>query len=226
MKILKILRNKFNLTGTQLSKLINIDEDTITKYENNAYNPSLKKLISFSNFFGYSLDFLINEGNTNYPKNIKMLKFAQTIDDININQRYQIESTASSLLNKYNITQTNFKFDNIDIDLSNNFHENLKKIRIKKELTQEELGKEFNISSRMISGYEKNMTPPFDKLNYLGKKLDVSVHCLVIGEKLKYDFDDKHFGETILKADQFLPFEDQKVIIHLMEAILQPQPAK
>lgn len=225
MKIIKTLRKNNNLSSYQLAKLTNIDGNMIRQYENNFSKPSLENLIIFSFFFGYSLDYLINKGDTNYPKNLKLLKLAQTIDDININQRYQIESTASSLLNKYNIIKTNFNFDNIDIDLSNNFHKNLKEIRLKKDLTQEELGKDFNISTRMISGYENNVTPPRNKLSYLASKLNISIHCLVTGEKLKFDFDDKHFGETMLKANHFLSFEDQKVIIHLMEAILQTQPA-
>lgn len=54
----------------------------------------------------------------------------------------------------------------------------------------------------------------------LSKFFDVSIHAMVTGEKLRFDFQDGHFGRTIVLADQLLSLDDHKILIKLMENII------
>lgn len=220
MEILKKIRVNNNLTRNQLSKITNINEIKIREYENEPVNPPIDNVAIFSALFEYSCDYFINEGKCNWPKNLKLIKHGLKLDKKDSSHKIKIENTISTFLYRYQIDQFQHKQDLLDIDLSDNFHDNLKNLRISKNLTQDELGNDFNISKRMISGYEKNNKPPYDKLIYLAQKLEVSVHFLITGEKLLFDFKDKEFGDTILKADHFFNFDEHKILIQLMETFL------
>ena len=75
----------------------------------------------------------------------------------------------------------------------------------------------------MISGYESNINPPAKKLTQLINIFNISAHCLATGKKLYYKFNDINFSKMILNADHFLSIEEHKMLIHLMEKILQNQ---
>ena len=105
-------------------------------------------------------------------------------------------------------------------------HSNLKNIRNHKKLSQENLGNLINISRTLLSKYELKNYPPIERLIKLSKILNISIHALATGEKLFFDFQDRPFGRIILLADHFLSLEDHKILIKLMENIInQPSPS-
>lgn len=220
MKILKILREQLNLTQNQISEKTNIDIETIRKYETNRYKPTVKNIATYSNFFGLSIDYLLSQNQSNYIRNLKLWDLSLLIDKNKKDQIITIEQTISALLNKHDIKMFTYSYDDFELTLTTSINQNLRILRKLRKLTQIELGNEFNISTRMISGYEKDTIPPLDKLHYLAMKLEVSIHCLITGKKLSFDFKNKEFGEIILKADHFLNFDEQKMLIQLMETFL------
>lgn len=61
---LKYLRKKSKLTQEELSKKLNISRQTLSYYETGSREPDINMLISISNFFDCSVDFLLS-GNLN-----------------------------------------------------------------------------------------------------------------------------------------------------------------
>lgn len=55
---IKELREAKNLNQEELSKILNIEQSTLSYYENNKRRPSLEVLIKMANFFGVSLDYI------------------------------------------------------------------------------------------------------------------------------------------------------------------------
>lgn len=56
---IKELRKEKKLTQTQLGNIINLNQTAIGKYERGELEPSIKTLISLSNYFEVSLDYLL-----------------------------------------------------------------------------------------------------------------------------------------------------------------------
>ena len=54
------LRQQKNLTMKQLGKIFGFSETTISLYENEKRQPTIETLIKMSDFFGVSVDYLIN----------------------------------------------------------------------------------------------------------------------------------------------------------------------
>lgn len=60
MESLKILRTQRNLTQAQVAAEIGVDRTTYVKYENGKSEPNFEILQKLSDFYGKSIDFLIN----------------------------------------------------------------------------------------------------------------------------------------------------------------------
>jgi transcriptional regulator with XRE-family HTH domain len=77
------------------------------------------------------------------------------------------------------------------------FHERLKHERKKLKLTQEEFGKNFNLSKQAISSYEKGLRQPNpDLLKAFAKFLDVSVDFLLCETNVRHQHDVLAFHTT------------------------------
>jgi transcriptional regulator with XRE-family HTH domain len=63
---LKDLRNEKRLTQKELAESLNLTHSTISKYERNDLEPSNEILLSISNFFDVSIDFLLGKTNDRY----------------------------------------------------------------------------------------------------------------------------------------------------------------
>ena len=222
MKNLKKLRNYLNLTQDKLAEKINIDKDLISKYENEISNPSFQILLKFTDFFRISFDYLVLDEKCLYPRNIKLLKLAKKIDDLHDpNIRSNIETSTTAFLNNIKNKQIDIKQDQLEIKLTDDFHSNLKNIRKYKNIRQIDCAKDLNISAPLLGMYEKRIYPSIEKFIKISKRLNISMHALATGEKLFFDFQDRPFGKTMLLADQLLPLEEHKMLIHLMEAIIK-----
>lgn len=221
---IKFLRLNFGFTQEQLANLLCLDITTANYYETGKRHPSTQILIKIAELFGITMDFLINSNKTEYPYNLKLLRMAKNLDtDSYYDARSSIEGVIKNIIGKKTDTNLNIKQDGLDIELQASFHKNLKDIRNHKKMTQPYLAKLIGTTKNSIAHYENESFPPIDKLNELSEKLEVSIHCLLTGEKLLFDFDDRLFGKTILSADHILSIDDHKMLIRYMEAAINNQ---
>jgi len=218
---LRNLRKYKDITLEQMAKNIKINFDTTRNYEQDHIIPPLENLIKLASFFEISLDFLILWNNTPYIHNLEFINNAKMIDKLNINERIKIEGPISSFL-KNSTNDIKIKMDRQSIEISNNISENIKKLRLKTGLTQKQIADNLKISTNQIAFYENNKsTPPADKLIKLSELFDISIHAIVTGELLYYNFENKSLLESVISADKALSLEHQKFLIELMEAIIK-----
>ncbi|OHD78967.1 MAG: hypothetical protein A2355_09885 [Spirochaetes bacterium RIFOXYB1_FULL_32_8] len=218
---LKYFRNINNISQDKLAQLLSIDKGSIASYEAGKCYPGFKNLIQLIEIFKVSLDFLLLGNDCIYPKNLMFLNYARRLDSLlHSEARNNIENSARSLLGKNIDFNPSLKHDTIDIELINSFNPNLKDIRILRNLTQPTLSKSINISRSLLAQYELKSFPSVDNITKLSESLDISMHALVTGIKLNFQFTDGYFGKTMLLADHFLSLEDHKVLIRLMESAL------
>lgn len=76
-EILKALREDKDITQSELGKLFNVNQITISQYERGTRQPSLEILIKYAQYFNVSLDYIA--GLTKEPK-----PYWQTKNNINI----------------------------------------------------------------------------------------------------------------------------------------------
>ena len=81
------------------------------------------------------------------------------------------------------------------------------------------MAKNLKITPALLGMYENRNYPPIAKMIDISKMLNSSIHVIATGKKLFFDFQDRHFGKTMLLADRYLSLEEQKVIILLMETM-------
>jgi putative transcriptional regulator len=218
---LKGFRNIFGLTQEQLAKALSVEYRTIVAYETGKRIPPVNTLLQIARFYGISFDFLILNERCLFPKNIKLLRLAKTIDnDIYSDARNSFEGMVKAMWSKTLNTEAAFKQDYPEINLNNSFHNNLKDLRNHKNMTQPQLAELIGVSRSLLSQYEAGSFPSIERIIKLSEIFGLSLHALVSGEKLAFDFDDKYFGKIILAADQQLPFDEHKTLINLLEATI------
>ena len=218
---LKKLRAYKEITLLTLSKILKLKYNTMRQYESKNTIPAIQTLLEISNYFKISINFLLLWNSNDYINNINFLDLANKIDKMTSNERYKIESTIETLL-KINDNSLKSNFDTSQLELTNNIHNNIKILRENKKLSTRELSKILNCSSSVISQYERKInTPSPENLIKLSKFFNISIHYLITGQKLFFDFRDVAFKDTVLKADKQLSLEQHKFLIELMEAIIK-----
>jgi len=205
--ILKQLRIYKDITLLKLSKDLGEKYNKIKNYEFDNKLPSNETLILIASFFDVSIDFILLSNSCNYIRNIEFIKFAEKIDKLNTDRRYKVESTIETFL------KTTDKF-------KNNIHENIKILRTNKGVSQKELALELGLTSSAIGHYEIKKNPSPKNLVKLSNYFNVSAHVILTGNKLLFNFINKAFENTVLKADKQLSLEHQKFLIELMENII------
>jgi len=66
MKKLKELRNNLGLSQQALAERFNLSQQSIYKYENGLAEPDIDMLKNFSNFFGVTIDYLVDGSDEKY----------------------------------------------------------------------------------------------------------------------------------------------------------------
>jgi transcriptional regulator with XRE-family HTH domain len=222
MNFFRELRNNYNLTREELASKLSIDKHTIALYETNRSNPLFKTLIKMSFIFEVSMDYLISRNECQYPGNMKIFRMALELDkSSNPEGRQNIKGAIKSLLGGKADSNEQPKQDVLDLDLSADFHQNLKVARNYRVLTQLELAGQLGVSRVLIAQYELDCYPNLDKLMHISNTLGISIHFLSTGSKLLFNFKDKNFGRSIFLADQNLSMEHQRFLIEMMEAVLK-----
>lgn len=215
----KELRTFFGLTQSELAKRLMLESgNSISNFEANSELPPLNALIKLSGIYGLSIDFLILNNSCNYPRNIKLLTLAKEFDSsAQYQSRSHVEASAQIFLKDKKNEE--IKQDTLEMELNENFHSNLKEIRTFRQKSQLELSQNVGVARTAITLYENKIFPVVENLIKISDFLNVSMHALLTGQKLNYQFTDGHFGKTMLLADRLLPLEKQKYLVELMEGI-------
>ena len=219
MNFFKELRTFFGLTQSELAKKLMLESgNSISNFEAISELPPLNALIKLSGIYGLSIDFLILNKDCNYPRNIKLLSLAKEFDSsVQYQSRSHVEASAQIFLKDKG--NTDIKQDSIELDLINDFHSNLKEIRSFRGKSQLELSQYIGVARTAITLYENKNFPVVENLIKISDYLNVSMHALITGQKLNFQFTDGHFGKAMLLADKLLPLEKQKYLVELMEGI-------
>lgn len=67
---LKELRIKFGITQNELAKKLNVTGQTLLNWENGIYEPKIHQLIQLADFFGVTVDYLIERDSKNEVETI------------------------------------------------------------------------------------------------------------------------------------------------------------
>lgn len=217
---LKELRNNRQITFEDLSKQLNISITSLQKYEVDQFSPNLSRLIDFSKFYSVSIDFLILWNKTEYIKSIELFQLADSIDKLDQVKRFQIESTALSLIGIAR-EPIQFQVKEDSSNLENDVNTNIKYLIDKNKMLLQTVAEYLESTPGLISSYTRSTIPPVDKLIKLSKLFGVSIHCLATGNKLKFNFKNESLNEAIIKADRLLSLKDKEMLIHLMKRIIE-----
>jgi transcriptional regulator with XRE-family HTH domain len=105
----------------------------------------------------------------------------------------------------------------------NKFGDNLKKIRVEKNVSQQELADLISTHATHISRYERNMAAPsIDVVKKIAEALDVTTDTLIYGtqdEKVKNSLKDSEMLNMFIKA-QSLTNKQQDTVKDLLSAFL------
>lgn len=104
MNRIKQLREEFNLTQQELADKINGAKSTIAMYENESRKPSMEVLISLSEIFDCTIDYLLGKSNIRNPEQINIddadVAFASGVKGLNETNKMIIKNTLEALLAK------------------------------------------------------------------------------------------------------------------------------
>lgn len=217
---LRRLREVNRLTVKNLSDALSINFDLFRSYEESNHSPPYKTLIKIAKYFGLTLDFLLIWDKTEYVHNLKFIKLGEKIDKLDKVKRFQLESTVDTLLSKNKDNNITIRFDNFSILLTDNIKKNIFLIRKHQELTQKQIAEKIGVGKVRIYYYENKNPPPVDKIIKLAKCLNASIHSLVTGQKLSFNYNNKDLLNVLLKGDKLLSLEDKQFCIKLMERII------
>ncbi len=102
-----------------------------------------------------------------------------------------------------------------------NFGKRLAKIRKQRGMTQEELGKKIGVSQRVIAYYEKETRfIPAGNLNKIASVLNVSADEILGIKSLSIEAPPNRRLAKRLRLFEKLPNQDQKAILHYIDALL------
>ena len=98
MKNLKLLRQTYGLSQSDLASILNLSQQSIYNYENGISEPSIETLISLATYFDTSVDYLI--GNIPNPPETSTEDTSQEILDTHVlfNKIKQLDSSTKKHL--------------------------------------------------------------------------------------------------------------------------------
>lgn len=222
-KNLKLLKENFALTSTEIAHRININIDTLKSYEFGSATPPYNITIALANIFNVSIDFLIFNDNL-FINYIFLFHLAEESNKLpNMDRSYIDDSVNQFIRSKSIDKRENVRLDSKEIDyLSASIHDNIKILREKNKLTQSDLAKLLNLSSKVsISQYENKSNPPFPVLKKISEKFKISAHYLLTGKPLVFDIEDTIFKKNLLLFDAVATIQEIKVITALLKKVIE-----
>ena len=114
---LKYCRKELNMTQTEFGNLFGVLKGTVSNWENGYSFMPLEKLISFSNQYGYSLDFICNlsfdHEKSHYPKITDKIKIGKALHNL----RKSLQLSQYEFSKKCNISQSTYSHYEIGYQL-------------------------------------------------------------------------------------------------------------
>ena len=153
---IRYLRNESNLSMAELAEIINVSSSNISDWENGKTNPSSINLLSLSNYFKASADWLLTgESYCLSPKK-------------SISDRVKSELKYDKTLDKINAIE---------------FGKRLKFVIEESNTTQKSLAKQIGISQTSMTNYVNGRIPEINILYALSKILGVSIEWFLTGKE-------------------------------------------
>ena len=216
---IKNIREKNNLSISELSSKTLLNKRTIESYEFKNTTHTYKNLYKIVKFYGISIDYLLLCENTNFIKNIFLLKLAEKLDKLSLQEMNKVDSYIDTFLNKEK--EISKHYDVLNYNFSNNFNNNFKIIMEQNNITGKEMSKRLSVTERQIAGYKKSSECSYNILFKISNIFNISIHWLLTGKKLIFNFNNKKFEENILKADEHLENKYLDNTIDLIKGILK-----
>ena len=217
--VIKNLREQSNLSVNELSKKLKLSKSTIDNYEFKMVLPPFRNIIKIASFFGITIDYLILGKKTKYIKNMQLFQLASRIDNSLPKEKVKIESYIETfLIRKNKVTKI---FDHKEYLLTKSFNTNLSILTAKSPLSGKEISGKLNISEQQLSNYKRRYDCTFETLIKLSDFFNISMHWILTGEKIYFDFKNSDFYELITQADEFLEKDHIDTIIKIIEQIFK-----
>jgi len=214
-----MFREEVGLSTSEFSKKICISKNTLDNYEFKNQRPPNRNLIKISNFYQVSIDHLILGETSKYIKHPHFFQLAEKIDKLKYEDWQKISGFIDPLvhlnknINHHYDTATKYTF-------SQNFNFNLRNIIEQNKLTAKVFGNKFNLTERQIVGYKMQSECSLESLGQFSDEFEISIHWLLTGQKLFYNFRNREFEEQILRADEYLDKKHIDMAVELIEKII------
>lgn len=218
-KKIQIIRQNSGLTIADVYNKTKISKSTLESYEAGQFRPPYKALKKLSELFALSIDFLILGEETKYIKFISMFEQAEKIDKLSSEDRSRIETFIDTFLGGGK--EIHHFYDTTEFILSSNFNHNITVLFSHLKLTQKEIGKKIGgLTERQIASYKKNSECSYETLISISKIFNISIHYLITGKRLIYNFENRQFEKYVLSADEYLDFQKFFILMEMMQKII------
>lgn len=198
MTKIKYLRKLHNLTVEELAEKLNISKSSLSRFENGERELKQGLLKKLSSFFNVSVDYLLDKDTLNNET------ISRIEEDSNVPYGQTLENLANALDVSTDYILTDNKKEEINKTILNtpqlSHMNNLKLLRIEKNLTLRDLSEKVNISYVTLSRYENGLQPISEEnLVILCNFFDVSAdYFLGLSDIKKPDINE------VLKNNDFL----------------------
>lgn len=213
------LNSLYGLSLKELSKKSKLNFTTLEGYEFKNIQPPYQNIIKLSSFFNLSIDYLTRGEQSRFIKNILFLKFANEVDDLPYSEVNKLEIYIDAFLDRRKSIHR--IYDKADLQFTKNFNDNFRAIVEYSELTENDFAKKFDLTKRKVASYKKATECPYEILCKISDKYKISMHWIITGEKLNFNFEDRKFEKQVLKADEYLEKKYIDNTIELAEKILK-----
>jgi transcriptional regulator with XRE-family HTH domain len=210
------LRKSKKLTQEQLAKILNIDRTSIGKYENSGVIPGKDVLIKLSEFFGVSIDYLLeNDSQVNYSQVLN--DDEKYIVELYSNANIQAKITAKSALE---IGQAGDGKCVHDIALL--IGTQVKKFREQQGMSQDELAAAIGSDAGKVSAWESGYyTPGAEMMIRLCEFFDVTMDEMFGREKNQPAVYNDELRKSNIERFESLTEEQQADVLRIMRHFAQ-----
>lgn len=227
MRSFNTLRKTHEYTLKNLTEFTHINSANLRSYSIGQRLPSLDKLRALNKLYSVPLDYLILNKTNRYLNSIKLLSLGALIDKFPDSfYRNHVEEHLNFFLDEAKETS---QFDTSEkYNFDGSIHDNIRSLRSAHDISQREFSKQILgvESTSKICLYEKKYNPPLKYLVAMAQFAGTSIHWLVTGEPLVYEFENRHLKEKLLLLDRLADFKNINSIASIMQKILDKAEAK
>ncbi len=218
-KNLKLLREGHNISLSELGRKIQINNRVLETYEFRKTEPPFEALIKIADFYKVSIDYLISGNNNIFLNNLKLYSLATKMDAKSIQEIAKIVSYIEAFAEP--TEKSNICLDALEYKFKNNFNHNFKILKEENELTETDIAKKISLSRRMVSSYTNDTECNYSTLVKISNEFSISIHWLLTGNKLFFNFKNKNFEQNITLADKQFNRKMISQTIEFLEKLLK-----